>query len=59
MTTTTVKTADLIGAARDFEPGTVRVQYQGKFSKFNDLDLSKPYASRPTPTAPQRSGMEF
>src|SRR5215217_423399 len=27
----------ITAAARDFEPGTVRTQYKGKYSKFNDL----------------------
>jgi replicative DNA helicase len=41
----------IIGVARDIEPCTVRVRYQGKYSKFSDLadDYDEP------PPAPSRS----
>ncbi|MNE74840.1 Replicative DNA helicase [compost metagenome] len=50
----------IIGVARDIEACTVRVGYNGKFSKFYDLDSRR--AEAPTPMHrpyADRRGMEF
>jgi len=48
----------IIAVARDIEPGTVRMRYQGKYSKFSDLaaDWEDP-EERPAPPRYQDRGM--